>query len=137
MGLRKIKFRGYNKKNGQWIYGFYLQNRGQHFVCPDEFANGKSWDDYEVDKNTIGQFAGLHDKNGQEIYEGDIVRYAAPNRRGIKRGLYAVTYGDCGFFLKSFSESLPDFIMYGFTDRESVRLEIAGNIYDDTPLSTK
>jgi len=72
--MREIKFRGFNRKNSEWIYGFYLQNRGAHFVCPDEFANGKSWDDYEIEPDTLGQFTGLRDKNGKEIYEGDVVR---------------------------------------------------------------
>lgn len=44
---REIKFRGYNRKNKEWLYGFYVQNRGAHFVCPDEFAVNKSWDDNE------------------------------------------------------------------------------------------
>lgn len=71
--MREIKFRGFNKKNKQWLYGFYLQNRGAHFVCPDEFAHGKTWDDYEVDPNTIGQFTGLMDMYDNEIVEGDVV----------------------------------------------------------------
>lgn len=72
--MREIKFRGFNRKNNEWLYGFYLQNRGAHFVCPDEFADGKSWDDYEIDADTLGQFTGLQDKNGVKIFDGDIVR---------------------------------------------------------------
>ena len=40
---REIKFRGFNRKNNVWLYGFYLQNRGAHFVCPDEFAGAKKF----------------------------------------------------------------------------------------------
>lgn len=70
--MRTIKFRGFNRKNNMWLYGFYLQNRGAHFVCPDEFANGKTWDDYEIDPNTLGQYIGRNDSNDKPIFEGDV-----------------------------------------------------------------
>lgn len=69
--MRKIRFRGYNAKNKQWLYGFYIENRLGHFVCPNEFACGKDWDDYEVSEETVGQFTGISDEKGTEIYEGD------------------------------------------------------------------
>ena len=75
--MRVIKYRGFNPKNREWIFGFYFQNRGFHFVCPDEWAVQKSWDDYQIDPSSLGQFTGMKDCQKREIYEGDTVK-AAP-----------------------------------------------------------
>lgn len=39
MAKREILFRGWNKKNKKWLYGYYCVNRGEHFIAPDEFVN--------------------------------------------------------------------------------------------------
>lgn len=121
--MRTIKFRGYNRKNGQWLTGFYLQNRGAHFVCPDEFADGKSLDDYEVASGTVGQFTGLHDKNGREIYEGDIITH------GSKTITYTVVWNDTGLRAKQNNSSSYAGLTYwqGCT-------EVLGNIHDNPEL---
>lgn len=73
--MREFKFRGISKKTGKWIYGYYLKNRGIDFIAPDEFANGKTWEDYEVLPETVMQFTGQYDKNKKEVYEGDVLRF--------------------------------------------------------------
>ena len=69
---RKIVFRGYNLKNKQWIYGYYLVNRGKHYIVKDEVVEPfVEESDFEVACNSVGRYVGEY--RGVPIYEGDYI----------------------------------------------------------------
>lgn len=152
---REIKFRGKMIPENEWIFGtilripappvcfgksetdkYYIQFPDPRYMpdwnMPYKMVQG------EVNPDTIGQYTGLHDKNGKEIYEGDIVLYED----------WEMAYeggGNDSFINKGIVEYCEDNCCYNVTERQTVDitdvlykdnedLEVIGNIYDNPEL---
>lgn len=139
--MRTIKFRGKRVKDGQWIYGnladysfSVLQNTINKKVI---FSNIVSFatdnfgfvvNDCEVAPATVGQFTGLLDKNGKEIYEGDILFDYDFNE------MVEVEYEEqLGAFIL---DKIPTIGAVGYIGSKDTELycEIIGNIHDNPEL---
>lgn len=117
--MREILFRGMRLGNGEWVYGYLFRIWDEAYILWGT-TNGIPGM-IKVDPSTVGQYTGLTDKNGEKIFEGDVITISSAFMTGI------VEYHDCGFEVRE--NDVYECLWY-----DSDELEVIGNIHDNPEL---
>ena len=127
--MREIKFRAKNVMNGEWVCGDLVHYNHSHTHI--SIAEKECKQQFFVHPQTIGQFTGLRDKNGKEIYEGDIVRF---NQKFLIENILLVgyEYSHRGGFSLCTKEGY--YGMFGDAWLEPFYCEVIGNIHDNPEM---
>lgn len=135
--MREIKFRALEKHTDEWQFGYYLADKYDSYIS--DFEGVESI----VIPETVGQFTGLKDKNGIEIYEGDIItfqRFSNYGMDGFKMHFATVIFKEGCFMWDIFKEGTNG--SYNHSDKnEPLRrtcaiwgLEVIGNVHQTPEL---
>lgn len=123
--MRVIKFRGYCNRDSEWRFGSYATDGENHEILTplsngSLYASAIAYDDID----SIGQFTGLHDKNGVEIYEGDICVWYINDFERV---------GEIYYHSQSFEMRSPSTGYIGW-DANRGEIEVIGNIHETPEL---
>lgn len=146
--MRTIKFRGKKTTNDVWVYGSLVYSNDLDAAIYFQKGNGsvKSMDWVYVKPETIGQFTGLFDKNGKEIYEGDII-YSEFSDGSHTRCLVGWNDEETCFGIMdeyAYRSKLQGYDFHEFDSRllsvfrkDGKNFEVIGNIHDNPELINK
>jgi len=138
---REIKFRGLRSDSKRWVYGFYspvnVPILGTLGYCINEYG----YRAIDINFESLGQYTGLKDLNGKEIYEGDILQWTSSWKKHDNTDDKGMVYNNvveyyvgsnyCGYRIKnkSFTKNLTG--RNGILNASAI---VIGNIYENPEL---
>ena len=132
--MRTITFRGKSLATGEWLHGSLFNDGAEDYILPPQPSSAIAFEDYHVDQNTVGQFTGLCDKNGKEIFEGDIVKKHDPYNVNTSDYTGEGIWGKGRWKVPNFYLGCRFEADLFFDDFAGRKQEIIGSIYDNPEL---
>lgn len=136
--MREIKFRGRSLTNGKWVCGDSIKhtdNATENGIEELIYIGSKvpnaskvgamKW--VPINPSTVGQYTGLKDRKGKEIYEGDIVRFYDDIEDELETGTVIWHTATCSFCVEAPGIEIVALNAYW-------EFEVVGNIHDNPDL---
>ena len=144
--MRTIKFKAKCLDNDEWVEGYFYEECNNTYIIEDRQSESMLNRDspHKVDPATVCQFTGFLDKNGKEIYEGDVLRsdeYSFSSAPDGKNDNYygIVLYCEEGAAFCIMAVKNPQFALRGCSDgvteditqEKLKKFEVVGNIHEE------
>lgn len=150
--MRDYMFRGKRVDNREWVIGGILQQDGYTEICI--YSDYHQWHEFiEVDPETVGQYTGLKDKNGKEIYEGNTVLITGEQELDFglsflwnEKAIVKWSEDECGFYLDVINKREVSICQDGYFTVDTfplrkweeeewpIEYEVVGNVWESAGL---
>jgi uncharacterized phage protein (TIGR01671 family) len=134
--MREIKFRGKGINSGQWFYGSAVTFGNKAYIF--KMLRLLRMEHAEVVPDTVGQFIGLFDEDGREIYEGDIIKIVEEfDDENVYTRIGVVCFEEGMYELQDKNGKHFAYLGWLMHDDAITKLEVIGNIHDNPEMLEK